>query len=62
MTTIAGMSVFPFVARPVIAGIMEKMGYDFDQYTEERKEYAADFIINALKKHDTANRKQKTKI
>jgi len=57
MTTIAGMSVFPFVARPVIAGIMEKMGHDFDQYTEERKEYAADFIINALKKQNTANRK-----
>jgi TetR/AcrR family transcriptional regulator len=50
MTTIAGMSVFPFVARPVIAGIMEKMGYNFDQYIEERKEYAADFIIRALKK------------
>ena len=50
MTTVAGMSVFPFAARPVIANIMEKMGYDFDQYIEERKEYAPDFIINALKK------------
>jgi AcrR family transcriptional regulator len=58
MTTVAGMSVFPFVARPVIAGIMEKMGYNFDQYTEERKEYAADFVINALKKQELRNKKK----
>jgi hypothetical protein len=29
---------------------MEKMGYDFDKYIEQRKEYAADFVIRALKK------------
>ncbi|MCX6301373.1 MAG: TetR/AcrR family transcriptional regulator [Bacteroidia bacterium] len=56
MTTVAGMSVFPFVARPVIASIMEKMGYDFDNYLEERKEYAADFVINALKKQEASNK------
>lgn len=50
MTTMAGMTVFPFAARPLIAGIMEKMGYDFDTYLEERKVYAADFVIRALKK------------
>jgi AcrR family transcriptional regulator len=50
MTTVAGMSVFPFAAKPIIASIMEKMGYNFDEYIEERKEYAADFIINAIKK------------
>jgi hypothetical protein len=59
MTTIAGMSVFPFVARPVIAGIMEKMGYNFDQYIEERKEYAADFIINAMKKQELRSNEEK---
>jgi TetR/AcrR family transcriptional regulator len=48
MTSIAAMSVFPFVARPVIASIMEKMGYDFDTYIEARKEYAADFVIKAI--------------
>lgn len=50
MTTVAGMSVFPFAAKPIISSIMGKMGYDFDEYIEERKEYAADFVINALKK------------
>ena len=50
MTTIAGMSVFPFAAKPIIASIMEKMGYNFDNYIEDRKVYAADFVIKAIKK------------
>jgi len=50
MTSIAAMSVFPFVAKPVISSIMEKMGYSFDEYIEARKEYAADFVINAVTK------------
>lgn len=50
MTTIAGMSVFPFAAKPVIASIMGRMGYNFDDYIEVRKEYAADFIIKAITK------------
>lgn len=49
MTTIASMSVFPFAARGIIGSIMEKAGYDFDLYIEERKTFAADFIIAALK-------------
>ena len=59
MTTVAGMSVFPFVARPVIASIMEKMGYNYDKYIEERKEYAADFVINALKKQEVRSKEKK---
>jgi hypothetical protein len=59
MTTVAGMSVFPFIARPVIASIMEKMGYDFDKYIEERKEYAANFVINALKKQEVRSKEKK---
>jgi AcrR family transcriptional regulator len=50
MTTVAGMSVFPFAAKPIIASIMEKMGYNFDQYIEVRKKYAADFVIKAITK------------
>ncbi len=50
MTSIAAMSVFPFIAKPIVASIMEKMGYDFNEYIEERKEYAADFVINAIHK------------
>jgi AcrR family transcriptional regulator len=50
MTTIAAMSVFPFAGRAIITSIMEKMGYDFDDYIEKRKEYASDFVIKAIKK------------
>jgi TetR/AcrR family transcriptional regulator len=49
MTSIAAMSVFPFVGKVLISGLMEKMGYDFDDYIEKRKVYAADFVIRALK-------------
>jgi len=52
MTSIAAMSVFPFVGKAIISVFMEKMGYDFDVYIEKRKEYAADFIIKAIKNHD----------
>ncbi len=50
MTSIAAMSVFPFAGRVLISNIMEKMGYNFEDYIEKRKEYAAEFVINAVKK------------
>jgi AcrR family transcriptional regulator len=50
MTSIVAMSVFPFAARALITSIMEKMGYDFADYIEKRKEYAAEFVIRAIKK------------
>jgi TetR/AcrR family transcriptional regulator len=49
MTSIAAMSVFPFAARGILEGIFESLGVDFDSYIEERKEFAADFVLNALK-------------
>jgi len=50
MTSIAALSVFPFVAKAVISGIMEKLDYNFDEYIELRKKYAADFVIKAITK------------
>lgn len=49
MTTIAAISVFPFAARGIFECIFDKIGVDFDRYLEERKEFAADFVIKALK-------------
>jgi len=49
MTTIASISVFPFAARGILEEILKKAGIDFDEYLEERKEFAAEFVINALK-------------
>jgi TetR/AcrR family transcriptional regulator len=50
MTTIASISVFPFAARTILEGIFENMDVDFDTYIEERKEFAADFVLKAIKK------------
>jgi len=49
MTSIAAMSVFPFLAKPIVGSLMERMGYNFDEYIEERKKYAADFVIRAIR-------------
>jgi len=50
MTSIAALSVFPFMAKAVISGLMEKMGYDFNAYLEARKKFAADFVLKAITK------------
>jgi hypothetical protein len=50
MTTIASMSVFPFAARGILEGIFQNMGVDYNKYIEERKEFAAEFVIKAIKK------------
>lgn len=49
MTSIAALSIFPFAARTLISAFMEQMGYQFDDYIELRKEWAAEFIINGIK-------------
>jgi AcrR family transcriptional regulator len=48
--SIVSLSVFPFAARGIIEGILEKVGIDFDEFIEERKEFAADFVIKAITK------------
>lgn len=50
MTTIASLSVFPFAARGIFEALFSNIGVDFDKYIEERKEFAADFVIRAIKK------------
>lgn len=51
MTTIASISVFPFAARGILEVIFEKLDVDFDEYLEERKKFAAEFVIKALKNY-----------
>jgi TetR/AcrR family transcriptional regulator len=50
MTSIAALSVFPFAARGILEGIFENIGVDFDIYIEERKDFAADFVLKAISK------------
>jgi TetR/AcrR family transcriptional regulator len=49
MVTIVAISVFPFAARGLIEGILEKLDMDFNKYIEERKEFAAEFVLKAIK-------------
>ncbi|MCE5347027.1 MAG: TetR/AcrR family transcriptional regulator [Bacteroidales bacterium] len=48
MISMAAMSVFPFAARGILEGILEKLDIDFNKFIEERIEFAADFVINAI--------------
>ena len=50
LTTIVSMSVFPFVAKGVFEVIMTQTGLDFNEYLEERKQFAAEFVIKAIRK------------
>jgi TetR/AcrR family transcriptional regulator len=48
MTSIAAISVFPFAARGLLETMLKSAGYDFDKYMEDRKEFAAEFVIKAI--------------
>jgi TetR/AcrR family transcriptional regulator len=50
MITMASISVFPFAARGIIEAICEKMEINYDDLIEERKKFAAEFVIKAIKK------------
>ena len=49
VTTAVAMSVFPFAAKNLLEPALQQAGIPFDQYIEERKDFAANFIINYLK-------------
>jgi TetR/AcrR family transcriptional regulator len=50
MTTIASLSVFPFAAKGILEVVFNNLGVDFDKYIEDRKEFAAEFVIKAITK------------
>lgn len=50
MVSLVSLSVFPFAARGMIESIFDKTGIDFNTFLEERKVFAAEFVIKALKK------------
>jgi AcrR family transcriptional regulator len=50
MISIAAMSVFPFAARGILEGVLAKSAIDFNDFMEERKQFAADFVIKAITK------------
>jgi TetR/AcrR family transcriptional regulator len=50
MTAIVSLSVFPFAARGIFEVVFNNIGVDFNKYIEERKEFAAEFVIKAITK------------
>lgn len=50
MTSIAALSIFPFAARTLITVFMEQMGYNFNDYIQERKTWVPEFIIKGITK------------
>jgi TetR/AcrR family transcriptional regulator len=50
MVSIASISVFPFAARGIVEGILGKVGIEFDDFIEQRKTFAAEFVIKAITK------------
>lgn len=50
MTSMAAISIFPFAARGILEEILRQLGISFDDYLEERKKFAPEFVINAIKK------------
>lgn len=50
MISVAALSVFPFAARGIVEGLLEKTGHNFNEYMEERKDFAAAFVIRAITK------------
>jgi TetR/AcrR family transcriptional regulator len=48
MISMAGISVFPFAAKGILEGILEKANVSFNDFIEERKEFAAEFVIKAI--------------
>jgi TetR/AcrR family transcriptional regulator len=50
MISMAALSVFPFAAKGMLEGILGNVNVDFNEFIEERKEFAADFVIKAITK------------
>ncbi len=50
MISIASLSVFPFAARGIMEAILDKTGSSFNEFIDERKEFAAEFVIKAITK------------
>jgi AcrR family transcriptional regulator len=42
------LCIFPFIAKPIIKGILEKNDDEYDDLMNERKKMLPDFIINAI--------------
>ena len=46
---VVAMSIFPFVAKPILKSVLQKDEKEYQLLLEERKTHVADFVINSIK-------------
>jgi len=46
---VVAMSIFPFVAKPILKSVLQKDEKEYQILLEERKTHVADFVINSIK-------------
>lgn len=51
LTSIVSISIFPFAAKGIFEIILKQSGSTFEDYIEERKSFAAEFVIRSIKKN-----------
>jgi AcrR family transcriptional regulator len=49
IANLVSMCVFPFIAKPVLMGIMQMDNPAFEQFIEERKQLVPEIIINSIR-------------
>ena len=49
IVTLVSLTVFPIAARPIIEGILDRQGIDYNEFIKQRKTWAPEFVINSLK-------------
>jgi len=59
MSSLVALSIFPFAAKGILEVLLEKSGYDFNDYLEQRKDFASDFVIRAIKGRDPGQNGEK---
>lgn len=53
VTSAIAISVFPFAAKNLLEPVLLQTGQTFDSYIDERKEFAAKFVLTYLKSHNS---------
>lgn len=59
MVSIISLSVFPVAAKPIISGILDSAGIDYDSFLEERMHVAPEFVINAIKQQQVESQNKR---
>lgn len=49
LVNIISLSVFPFIAKPLLSAILQKDEKAYKAFLEDRKTHVAEFVINAIK-------------